>query len=411
MRTWHIAWKDTLIRLRDRNALLLTIVAPLIISAIMGFAFSNQQSTPVSDIPVVVVNQDSGPYGKQVAAAFEVPELAELLAVTPMSDLAAAKKTVEEGNARAVVYIPAGFSDAVAASNTTDNGAQSATLQLFTDPSARITPSIIETIARQIAIRLGAVSMTPSLVVRAVSELAKPEAPADLNQVVAQLVTAPDMSRYSAISIRSTVQGSTRNTNPFAFFAPSLAVFFLLFSMLEGPRSIFAEQANGTFARLLSTPATIRNVLFGKFLGTLLSGCIQFIILVIASRLLFGMDWGHSPLGLALMVISFIAAAAGIGAVITAFSRDNAQAALLGGVIPILFGALGGNFFSLDALPGWLQTISYASINRWAVTGFSDMTVRQQGFNDILLESGVLGGIAVVCFFLAAWRLPRRFTR
>ena len=407
---WTIAWKDTLIRLRDRNALIFTIIAPIIIAAIMGFAFGGGSGNAVEDIPLIVVNADEGPFGAEISTALETPELAALLEPTAMDDLAAAQRVVESGAARAVIYIPPEFSATLSSSNSGEPTAQSAVINLYSDAAARITPLIIESIVQQISVRLGAVSMVAPLVLSEVqtdpeAQIAQLE-PA-LNNALAQ---APD-ARFQAIQIEDTVLEANRNSNPFAFFAPSLAIFFLLFSMLDGPRTIFTEQANGTFARLLTTPATIHQVLLGKFIGTFLTGSIQFAILVVATYLMFGLDWGNSILGLILLAFTFIAAAASIGAIIIAISKDNTQASLLGSVVPIIFGALGGNFFSLEGLPEWLQNLSYVSINRWAVLGFSDLTVRQLGFDAVLLESGVLFAIAIGCFFIAAWRLPRRFAR
>ena len=37
MKIWTIAWKDTLIRFRDRNALILMILAPLLLLMTLAF--------------------------------------------------------------------------------------------------------------------------------------------------------------------------------------------------------------------------------------------------------------------------------------------------------------------------------------------------------------------------------------
>ena len=62
MKAWTIAWKDTLIRFRDVNALLFMLAAPLLITAIIGSAFSgffyDDGDVPCTEIPFSLVGGD-----------------------------------------------------------------------------------------------------------------------------------------------------------------------------------------------------------------------------------------------------------------------------------------------------------------------------------------------------------------
>ncbi|HUM71003.1 MAG TPA: hypothetical protein PLK31_19395, partial [Chloroflexota bacterium] len=117
MRILAIAWKDLSITFRDRNALLLMILAPLVLSFIIGASFGNfligSSSVPFDQIPVLVVNDDTGEMGAQFVATMQAGELADLLLVTEMADLDEARAIVQAGEARAAVHIPAEFSTAV----------------------------------------------------------------------------------------------------------------------------------------------------------------------------------------------------------------------------------------------------------------------------------------------------------
>ena len=61
---WAIAWKELYTTLRDRNLLLVMFATPLMLSTIIGMAFgglgSDSGSTPITDIPIALVNLDSG---------------------------------------------------------------------------------------------------------------------------------------------------------------------------------------------------------------------------------------------------------------------------------------------------------------------------------------------------------------
>ena len=62
-------------------------------------------------------------------------------------------------------------------------------------------------------------------------------------------------------------------------------------------------------------------------------------------------------------------------------------------------------------LPDWMQPLSHMTINRWALDGFSKLTIGGLGLVDILQEAGVLFGIGIVLFVLAVWRFQRRISR
>ena len=63
---WVIAFKDIRNRFTDRRLLLIMLAAPLLISTIIGLAFGGlgRSNSPISHIPVAVVNNDQpGTYG------------------------------------------------------------------------------------------------------------------------------------------------------------------------------------------------------------------------------------------------------------------------------------------------------------------------------------------------------------
>ena len=168
------------------------------------------------------------------------------------------------------------------------------------------------------------------------------------------------------------------------------------------------EQEEGTLGRLLRAPISSTQILLGKLGGSYLTGILQFSLLVIAARLIFNLRWGSSIVALGLMVVALVLASASMGAVVAAFSKDALQAGALGGAITLLSAGLGGNFFAADQMPGWLQILSRLTINRWALEGFSNLTVRGLGLRAVLLDAGVLFSIAVVLFILAFWKFQRR---
>jgi len=59
---WALVWKDLYITYTDRSLILIMVATPLLLSTIISLAFGNLSGSdvPISDIPVAVVNLDSG---------------------------------------------------------------------------------------------------------------------------------------------------------------------------------------------------------------------------------------------------------------------------------------------------------------------------------------------------------------
>lgn len=418
MKIWTIAWKDTLIRFRDRNALILMLLAPLVLSAIIGSAFggfiNGTDPVPFDAIPVLVINEDDGTQGDQFLEILASEDLADLLDVTEMNDLAAAREQVQAGEARAAIFIPASFSEAVEGGVGVDTAVS--LIQFYADPGSTITPNIVRGVVTQVVNGFNTAAISVDVTVNQLTEQAATLGPALAglgpalnNELESQI--GPNQRSLTLNDVAVGEQEETADISPFAFFAPSMGILFLMFSMVDGTRSILDEQQGGTLNRLVSTPTSYIEILLGKIGGVFLTGALQFIVFVIASSLIFGLSWGGSPLGLALMVLVVVLAFTSLGALIAAFARDANQANIIGSVVTLIFAALGGNFMPATNFPPFLEKLSKISINRWALDGFSDLTLLGLGLSDVLLEAGVLLGLSIVLVGLALWQFQRRLAR
>ncbi len=416
MKIWTIAWKDTLVRFRDRNALILMLAAPLLISAIIGSAFggfvSGGGDAPLADIPMIIVNQDEGELGEVFTDMItaDIPELVTLFDATLMTDLEAARALVQAGESRAVIAIPPDFS---ARLQSREEESGSTTVTLYTDPAATITPNIIRGVVTQIVNEFAGRRISGQITAEHLSqEYADTLGPAlaDLGPAIGAELQAEEVESGS-ISLNRVALGESEEINPFAFFVPSMGIFFLVFAMMDGTRSILDEDREGTLDRLISTPTSHSQILLGKIFGVFLTGLVQFTVYVLASRLLFSVNWGSSVVGLALMTLVTVAAFTSLGAFIAAFARDANQANIFGSVVALVSAALGGNFTSPFNFPEWLDFLSKFTVNRWSIDGFADLTLFNLGVGEVLPEIGVLLAIAAVFFVLGLWQFRRRIAR
>ena len=407
-----IAFKDTLIRFRDRNGILLMLVAPLVLAAIMGAAFGGfgrEDEPAVREIPMAIVDEDGRDMAATLVSALESEEMAKWLKPVEMASAAEARTMVERGELRAALVIPAGFSKAVETAN-----AAPATLTLYTDPGSSISPIVVEAIVMEMINRFNAGSVAAQVTVEQLVEQQAALGPAlaQLAPALNEAMTAFAQNERGVVQVKTLPRaGKTEPPNPLAYFAPSMAILFLMFTLFDASRTLLDEEREGTLQRMMSSPTRFGVILAGKNAGVILTGVLQLAILVIASALLFGLDWGKSRLAVALMILAVVAAASSLGALIVALARDARQAGVIGSTVALAFAVLGGNFIDANAYPAWMQPLSKLTINRWALDGFTDLSLRGGGLEDVTPELLVLLGMAAAFFALAAWRLPRRFVR
>jgi ABC-2 type transport system permease protein len=378
----RIALKDFRILFADRAAVLMMLAAPLVLTLAMGFvtgSFSQSDDEPsgIRDIPVIVINEDDGEFGRTLLQIFNTPELDTLLDTTESADLLAAKQAIDEDTAAAVVIVPAGFSAGVLPDPATGATGPAKQVEVYSNPARPISAGVVQSIVADFAqqVTTGVVSghVLVEQMVRA-GLVAPDEIPA-LAEEAGQLLSASSSTRQDVALIRlNSAEATTPPTtfDPIAFFAPAMALLFLMYTVTRGAQSILAERDDGTMARILTTPTSVAQVLGGKASGTFLSGVVQVGLLIIGTSLLFQLDWGD-PLGVALLVLFVAAAATGWGMLIAAVARTPGQAAGIGTSLMLLFAIISGTFFGPTPDAELINLIGSITPNKWALDGFVEL--------------------------------------
>jgi ABC-2 type transport system permease protein len=179
-----------------------------------------------------------------------------------------------------------------------------------------------------------------------------------------------------------------------------LGVFFIVGTMAG---SILEEKREGTFRRLLVAPLPRSVLLAGKILPYYVVNLIQIALMFGVAHLLFGMAVGD-PAALVAISMALAAAATGLGIMLAALGKTEAQVGGLTTLLTLTLSALGGCLMPTHIMPGFLQTMSRFTPHAWAMQGFQDVLVRGYGLAGILPEAGVLLGFAAVFFLIGVWR-------
>lgn len=383
-----IAGKDLRLRIRDRSAFIIGILAPLLLAFIFNLLLSGAFGSDGPDLRFGVVDEDGSP----VAAGFitELEGLADagVLTLDRFATDADARRAVDAGDISTFFHIPSGFSEAV----------------MFGIPTIEIVGNVDTPTAMAIAVSMAeqfgsSIEAARLAVLTTADALGVPPTP----DLAASLTNDPATASYP-FDITD-LAAATRQLDATTYFAAGMAIFFMFFTVQFGIIGLLDERREGTLARLTASPISRSSVLLGKAILSLVLGVTSMLVLVGFSTLIMGATWGP-PIGVTLLVAAGVAAAVGIMGVAGVFAKTAEGAGNLGGIVAVVLGLLGGVFFPLGQGDDLLSRLTMITPHHWFLRGLGDIS-GGASWTAALPSAGVLAGFAVV-FGTIAWVAARR---
>lgn len=368
---------------RDRSNIFFVFVLPLGIVLLIGAQFGGDQASEVG----VVASGDG--IGAVIATAIDAePDVA----VVEYADEAALLVAVERGTVSAGVLVPVDIDSAVA-------GGAASQIGYIARPDG-LGPQLEAVVAEAVAAAAEELD-----VARYVASLGVP-----LDE--ASAAAAQAQTRVADIEIEIVTAGDSlfpESIGQFDIGASSQLVLFMFLTGLTGSAAIIQTRKLGVATRMLSTPTSTRTVVAGEALGRFVIVLAQGIYIVVATLLLFQVNWGN-PLGVAIVMGAFSLVGAGAALLFgTLFSNDQ-QAGGVGVVAGIGLAAIGGSMLPLELFGDTMRTIANFTPHAWANEAFADLVRRDGTIADILPEVGVLLAFGVGILAIATWRMRRVLT-
>jgi ABC-2 type transport system permease protein len=382
------AGKDLRQRARDRSGLVIAFVAPFVLAAIIGLAFGSGSGR--FSATYAVADADRGPLAARfVDGVLAGPGLAEVVTLRRVG-AAEARDLVDRGDADAAFLIPAGFSASVQRGG-------SATITVLESGANPIAGQVARSLAEGYAAQVAATGLS---VRTALDAAGRPPTEAEATRLAQRAAAAQPPVRL--------VDGGVgaRQLKPANYFGPSMAIFFLFFTVSFGARSLLVERRQGTLRRLLASAAPPGAVIAGKALAAFVLGVTSVLVMWLATTLVFGADWGD-PLAVVALTTSSVLAAIGITALVVTLARTDEQADGYGSLVVFTLALLGGNFIYLAQLPDLLQRLSLLTPNGWALRGFVDLVADGGGLATVAAPVAVTAAFGVATGLVALVRARR----
>ena len=384
---WLIAWKDLRASVRDRSAIAVAVVAPLVLAFILSSVLPDEEL----DVTYGFVDEDGG----RVAQAFSTGVLdaiaKDFATVRELESRSEAVTRAKNDEIAAAFVIPEGFSEAV------ESGG-GGTLEVVGNPESDVGAPIAESIAEAFVRELNSLSLSIATTTTLTGQQPTEEFIRRVRGVAQGIEPPVALDQESADS---------REFDDKTFFAAGMAVFFLFFTAQLGATGLLRERRQGTLTRLSAAPVSRNSILIGKGLFTFVLGVSSMAILIVASSLLLNASFGDR-VGVSLIVLAAVFAAMGVQSLVTALARTDEQAASFGSVVAVTLGLLGGTFFPLSQAPGVIASLSYITPHAWIMRGLGDLSGGGASIGDLIPSLVALLSFGLVTISLALLFLRKR---
>lgn len=321
----HMAKADLLQIVRDRKALLLMIVMPLLLTTILSFALGGLfGGGTFSPFQVSVYNADGGQVGAGVVQTLE--SVKPMIHVQTENSLQAARDDVTTGKSSVAVWVPAGHLPV------------SIEAPLNAQTQVEVVQSIIDTYGQRAGVS---------------AHLAK------------QFGAVAQSSDTSAVQLHVNASGLHRVTAG-SYYAIGMMVMFMLTNAANRAAEMVEERNGDRYARLVAAPTSRQALCFGYLLSNVLILALQGGLLLVCAHFILGIQLGSWD-KVVLITLSYATALAGLAVWLGSTIRSVPVMSGISGIGSQILAVLGGSIYPLFAFPQVVRVVGQWLPNGLAV--------------------------------------------
>lgn len=321
--------KEALHVFRDRRTMVITLLMPVLLLLLFGFAIS----TEVNNVRVVaVVDRHTD----------ETREIIERFSVNPYITFKGVTNNVTADN-----LLKTGGTDAVVLLKT-NNGRLST--QIIVDASNT-------TIAQASTVYIRGIISGSDM----------------MSPVLTQTLYNPQLK------------------SAYNFVPGIMGMIFILICAIMTSVSIVSEKENGTMDLLLVSPVRPGTVILGKLIPYFILSCTILAVMLIISYTVLELPLSSSIINVILLSIIYIILSLSIGLLVSTVVNTQLTALIVSAVVfmlPVIM--LSGMIFPIDNMPVVLQWLSCIIPARWYTAAMRKLMIQQLEINYVLQEISIL---------------------
>ncbi len=368
-----ITWKEFVQIFRDARTLAVVVAVPVMLLVLYGYAIN----LDVHNIWLAVYDQDRSQASRTLVGDFTNGRYFTL--VEGADSYPEVVRALDRGRARVALVIPPTYAKDLAAGRT-------ARVQVVVD---------------------GADSTTASTAIGYVNAILQQQSV----QVAAEALSRRGLTVSSAVPVdarfRYWYNPELRSTN---FIVPGLvATILMMLAALLTSMTVVRERERGTIEQLLVSPVTSGELILGKLIPYVVIGFFDVLLVIAMGRLLFHVPLLGSPALVLVLSGVFLAAALGIGLLISVVSPSQQTAmtaSFMATLLPTIL--LSGFIFPIRAMPRVLQWLTMLIPARHFLVILRGIFLKGNGFALLWQPTLILVAFAVLLLGVSAARSRKK---
>lgn len=355
-------WKEFVQLRRDRFTLAMMIGIPTVQIALFGYAIQ----TEVRHLPTLILDESKTEQSRSLVRALENTGNFDIS--REVMSRGEITRRIASGEARAALVIPPDFAR---------------DLKRHRQANAQVIVDAADPLSASAAISAGG----------------------QIGAIESQRLAARTGTSSIDIRVRPWYNPGLRSA---VYIVPGIIGVILSMTMvIIASIAVVRERERGTLEQLIVTPISKTGLMMGKVVPFLLIGYVQITVILLVGRILFHVPIVGSVGQLYLIALPFIVASLGVGLLISAAVKSQAQAMQLGFfyILPNIL--LSGFMFPREAMPGPAQWVGAALPLTYFLRVMRGILLKGAGLDDLWRESVVLVGFSVVLVGLAVRRFHK----
>lgn len=324
---------------RDRRTMVITLVMPLVLLLLFGFAIS----TEINNVRVIAVVDQSTDSTRNIIEKLSTNEYFSFVGLAGENEI---ESILRRGAADAALYL------------RTENGILKC--QIIVDAS---NPVYGQAAASYIQNVIGG----------------KLE-----NHVLTKMLFNPQMK------------------SSYNFVPGIMGMIFILICAIMTSVSIVSEKESGTMDLLMVSPVHPRTIIFGKLIPYFLLSCIVLVVMLLISYTLLELPISVTVFNVIVLSLLYVVLSLSIGLFVSTMVNNQVSALIVSAVIfmiPVIM--LSGMIFPIDNMPVVFQWISCVVPARWYISAMRKLMIQQLDFQFILKEVSILSGMTALILMAA----------
>lgn len=187
-----------------------------------------------------------------------------------------------------------------------------------------------------------------------------------------------------------------RMKSAYNFVPGIMGMIFILICAIMTSVSIVREKEDGTLNLLLVSPIRPGTIILGKLVPYLILSCLILALMLLIAYTLLSLPLSSSLVNVVLLSLLYIVLSLSIGLLVSTIVKTQLTALIVSAVlfmIPVIM--LSGMIFPIENMPAILQWISCIIPARWYVAAMRKLMIQQLGIEFVMTEIVVLGIMTV----------------